>query len=166
MVGVLGAPPLALVLLFLIDIWSGCMAERLKEKLIDQEKLVDIVAGPDAYRDLPRLISRVDGGEKAVNTLLSLDETYADITPIRFDDNGVSAYVYEYPTPLPPPKEAYNPFNSFFRTIMRGCNNMCTYCIVPFTRGRERSRPAESIIDEVKALAEKVRSQALESSEL
>lgn len=109
----------------------GCMAERLKEKLIEQEKLVDLVAGPDAYRDLPRLLSTVENGEKALNVLLSQDETYADITPIRVNSNGVSAYV----------------------SIMRGCNNMCTYCIVPFTRGRERSRPISSIVEEVRQLS-------------
>jgi len=134
------------------------MAERLKEKLIEEEKLVDLVAGPDAYRDLPRLISRVDGGEKAINTLLSLDETYADITPVRFDDNGVSAYVFVHVFSFT--LTATNLMATPCRTIMRGCNNMCTYCIVPFTRGRERSRPASSIEEEVKMLAEKVCSRS------
>lgn len=108
----------------------GCMAERLKTKLIDQEKLVDLVIGPDAYRDLPRLISEVDEGQKAVNVLLSREETYADIAPVRLNSNGVAAFV----------------------TIMRGCDNMCSFCVVPFTRGRERSRDPESIVSEVRAL--------------
>eukprot|EP01125_Pyxidicula_operculata_P000583 TRINITY_DN10586_c0_g1_i1.p1 TRINITY_DN10586_c0_g1~~TRINITY_DN10586_c0_g1_i1.p1 ORF type:complete len:569 (-),score=119.29 TRINITY_DN10586_c0_g1_i1:69-1775(-) len=114
----------------------GCMAERLKEQLLESEKMVDLVAGPDAYRDLPRLLSVVDsnkdGKSKAINVMLSQDETYADITPVRTDQNGVSAYI----------------------SIMRGCNNMCTYCIVPFTRGRERSRPAKTIEQEVRHLSE------------
>ena len=104
----------------------GCMAERLKGKLLEEEKLVDLVVGPDAYRSLPLLIEEATSGQKAVNTLLSRDETYADIAPIRLDSNGVSAFV----------------------SIMRGCNNMCSFCVVPFTRGRERSRSAESIIAE------------------
>lgn len=110
----------------------GCMAERLKEQLLEREKLVDLVAGPDAYRDLPRLLTTVEHGDKALNVILSQDETYADITPVRVNSNGVSAYV----------------------SIMRGCNNMCTYCIVPFTRGRERSRPVASIVEEIRQLSQ------------
>ncbi len=109
----------------------GCMAERLKTKLLDQEKLVDLVVGPDAYRDLPKLISEVEGGQKAVNVLLSREETYANISPVRLNSNGVSAFV----------------------TIMRGCDNMCSFCVVPFTRGRERSRDPHSIVAEVAELA-------------
>ncbi|VFQ99887.1 unnamed protein product [Cuscuta campestris] len=105
----------------------GCMAERLKEKILDAEKMVDVVCGPDAYRDLPRLLEEVDYGQKGINTLLSLEETYADITPVRISKNSISAFV----------------------SVMRGCNNMCSFCIVPFTRGRERSRPVESIVREV-----------------
>lgn len=108
----------------------GCMAERLKEKLLEQEKLVDIVIGPDAYRTLPGLIAEASGGQKAVNVLLSREETYADINPVRLDSLGVSSFV----------------------SIMRGCNNMCSFCVVPFTRGRERSRDAASILNEVKNL--------------
>jgi tRNA-2-methylthio-N6-dimethylallyladenosine synthase len=108
----------------------GCMAERLKEKFLEQEKLVDIVIGPDAYRTLPALIEEAETGQKAVNVLLSRDETYADIAPIRLNSNGVNAFV----------------------SIMRGCNNMCSFCVVPFTRGRERSRDAASIINECKTL--------------
>ncbi|MBC7721574.1 MAG: tRNA (N6-isopentenyl adenosine(37)-C2)-methylthiotransferase MiaB, partial [Pedobacter sp.] len=108
----------------------GCMAERLKAKLLEEEKLVDIVIGPDAYRSLPSLIEEAEGGQKSVNVLLSRDETYADISPIRLDSNGVSAFV----------------------SIMRGCNNMCSFCVVPFTRGRERSRDAHSIVLEAKDL--------------
>ncbi len=104
----------------------GCMAERLKAKLLDEEKLVDIVVGPDAYRSLPTLITETEGGQKSVNVLLSRDETYADISPVRLDSNGIAGYV----------------------SIMRGCNNMCTFCVVPFTRGRERSRDAVSIVAE------------------
>src|SRR6058998_746430 len=110
----------------------GCMAERLKTRLLEEEKIVDLVAGPDAYRDLPRLINQVDDGEKAVNTFLSRDETYADITPVRLNSNGVTAFI----------------------SIMRGCDNMCTFCVVPFTRGRERSRDPESIIREAQQLFE------------
>jgi tRNA-2-methylthio-N6-dimethylallyladenosine synthase len=105
----------------------GCMAERLKSKLLEEEKIVDLVAGPDAYRDLPKLIAQVDDGEKAVNTFLSREETYADISPVRLNSNGVTAFV----------------------SIMRGCDNMCTFCVVPFTRGRERSRDPHSIVAEV-----------------
>ena len=111
----------------------GCMAERLKSKLLEEEKLVDLVVGPDAYRSLPGLISEAEGGQKAVNVLLSRDETYADISPVRLDSNGITAFV----------------------SIMRGCNNMCSFCVVPFTRGRERSRDATSIINECKDLFEK-----------
>ena len=111
----------------------GCMAERLKEKFLDEEKIVDIVVGPDAYRDLPNLIGKVEGGQKAVNVLLSKEETYADITPVRLDSNGVSAFI----------------------SIMRGCDNMCSFCVVPFTRGRERSRDPESIVSEAKDLFER-----------
>jgi len=104
----------------------GCMAERLKSKLLEEEKIVDLVAGPDAYRDLPQLISQVDEGEKAVNTFLSREETYADIAPVRLNSNGVTAFI----------------------SIMRGCDNMCSFCVVPFTRGRERSRDPYSIVAE------------------
>lgn len=108
----------------------GCMAERLKEKILDADKMVDVVCGPDAYRDLPRLLQEVDYGQKGINTLLSLEETYADINPVRISKNSISAFV----------------------SVMRGCNNMCSFCIVPFTRGRERSRPVESIVKEVAEL--------------
>ena len=111
----------------------GCMAERLKSKLLDEEKLVDLVIGPDAYRTLPDLIIEAGTGQKAVNVLLSRDETYADISPIRLDSNGISGFV----------------------SIMRGCNNMCSFCVVPFTRGRERSRDAFSIVAEAKDLFDK-----------
>ena len=111
----------------------GCMAERLKSKLLEEEKLVDMVVGPDAYRSLPILIEEAETGQKAVNVLLSRDETYADIAPIRLDSNAVSAFV----------------------SIMRGCNNMCSFCVVPFTRGRERSRDAHSIVAESVDLFEK-----------
>jgi tRNA-2-methylthio-N6-dimethylallyladenosine synthase len=104
----------------------GCMAERLKAKFLEEEKLVDVVVGPDAYRDLPNLIEQVDGGQKAVNVLLSREETYADISPVRLNSNGINAFV----------------------SIMRGCDNMCSFCVVPFTRGRERSRDAVSIVAE------------------
>jgi tRNA-2-methylthio-N6-dimethylallyladenosine synthase len=109
----------------------GCMAERIKDRIIEEEQLVDIVVGPDAYRDIPRLLSEVDDGRKAVNVLLSLEETYADIAPIRTTGNGVSAFV----------------------SIMRGCDNMCSFCVVPFTRGRERSRPMQSILNEIDQLS-------------
>jgi tRNA-2-methylthio-N6-dimethylallyladenosine synthase len=108
----------------------GCMAERLKAKLLEEEKLVDIVVGPDAYRTLPQLITEAEGGQKAVNVLLSREETYADISPVRLNSNGITAFV----------------------SIMRGCNNMCSFCVVPFTRGRERSRDAESIVSECQDL--------------
>ena len=111
----------------------GCMAERLRETLLDQEKLVDLVVGPDAYRDLPNLLNEAtDTGQAAVNVQLSKEETYQDIQPVRYDTNGVSAFV----------------------SIMRGCDNMCSFCVVPFTRGRERSRPVASILDECKTLVE------------
>ena len=110
----------------------GCMAERLRDQLLEEEKLVDLVVGPDAYRDLPNLITQVDSGQKAVNVLLSREETYADISPIRLDKNGVTAFI----------------------SIMRGCDNMCSFCVVPFTRGRERSRNPESIVSEAKELFE------------
>ncbi len=111
----------------------GCMAERLKQKFLEEEKLVDIVAGPDAYRDLPKLIASAESGQRAVNVFLSREETYADISPVRLDGNGVSAFI----------------------TIMRGCDNMCSFCVVPYTRGRERSRDPESIINEARDLFEK-----------
>lgn len=110
----------------------GCMAERLREKLIDQEELVNLVAGPDSYRDLPRLLREAEGGAKAVNVLLSGEETYAEISPVRLDKNGVSAYI----------------------SIMRGCNNMCSYCVVPYTRGAERSRDPQTILREARELFE------------
>ena len=111
----------------------GCMAERLKKALLEEEKLVDLVAGPDAYRDLPNLVDEVGTGQKAVNVLLSRDETYADISPVRLDQGGISAFV----------------------TIMRGCDNMCSFCVVPFTRGRERSRDPQTIVEECKDLFDK-----------
>ena len=111
----------------------GCMAERLKSQLLEEEKLVDIVVGPDAYRSLPDLIAEAGTGQKAVNVILSRDETYGDIAPVRLDSNGISGFV----------------------SIMRGCNNMCSFCVVPFTRGRERSRDAFSIVAECRDLFEK-----------
>ena len=108
----------------------GCMAERIKSQFLEEEKLVDIVVGPDAYRDLPLLIEKGEDGQKAVNVILSKEETYADITPVRLGNNGVTAFV----------------------SIMRGCDNMCSFCVVPFTRGRERSRDPQSIIKEVEQL--------------
>ena len=111
----------------------GCMAERLKAKFLEEEKLVDVVVGPDAYRDLPNLIEQVDSGQKAVNVLLSREETYADISPVRLNTNGINAFV----------------------SIMRGCDNMCSFCVVPFTRGRERSRDPFSIVNECTDLFEK-----------
>ncbi len=110
----------------------GCMAERLKEKLLEQDQLVDIVVGPDAYRDIPKLIQQVEEGQRAVNVLLSREETYAEITPVRLGSNGVNAFI----------------------SIMRGCDNMCSFCVVPFTRGRERSREPESIVREATQLFE------------
>jgi len=111
----------------------GCMAERLKEKVLETEQLVDMVVGPDAYRDLPRLVEEAESGHKAVNVLLSREETYADIAPVRMDQNGVSAFV----------------------SIMRGCNNMCAYCVVPYVRGAERSRDPGSIVNEATVLFER-----------
>lgn len=108
----------------------GCMAERLKSKFLEEEKLVDVVVGPDAYRDLPNLIEQVDEGARAVNVLLSREETYADISPVRLNSNGVTAFI----------------------SIMRGCDNMCSFCVVPFTRGRERSRDPQSIVKEAQDL--------------
>lgn len=111
----------------------GCMAERLKEKVLEKNDLVDLVAGPDSYRSLPQLLALTENNQKSVNILLSLEETYADITPVRLNEDAISAFV----------------------SIMRGCDNMCTYCIVPFTRGRERSRPMSSILKEIEILSEK-----------
>ena len=111
----------------------GCMAERLKEKFLEEEKIVDLVVGPDAYRDLPNLIEEVEAGRDAVNVILSKEETYADVSPVRLNSNGVSAFV----------------------SITRGCDNMCTFCVVPFTRGRERSRDPQSIMKEIKELNDK-----------
>lgn len=111
----------------------GCMAERLKSKFLEEDKIVDLVAGPDAYRDLPQLIEQVDDGQKAVNTFLSREETYADISPVRLNSNGVTAFI----------------------SIMRGCDNMCTFCVVPFTRGRERSRDPHSVVAEARDLFER-----------
>ena len=111
----------------------GCMAERLKKKFLEEEKIVDIVVGPDAYRTLPKLVEEAETGQKAVNVLLSRDETYADIAPVRLDKNGVTGFI----------------------SIMRGCDNMCSFCVVPFTRGRERSRDPYSILDEAKELLAK-----------
>jgi tRNA-2-methylthio-N6-dimethylallyladenosine synthase len=111
----------------------GCMAERLKTQFLEEEKIVDMVIGPDAYRDLPHLLEQAESGQKAVNVLLSKEETYADISPVRLDKNGVSAFI----------------------SITRGCDNMCSFCVVPFTRGRERSRNPESIVLEAKDLFDK-----------
>src|SRR5690554_3164653 len=111
----------------------GCMAERLKSKFLQEEKIVDLVVGPDAYKDLPNLINEVEEGRNAVNVILSKEETYGDISPVRLQSNGVSAFV----------------------SITRGCDNMCTFCVVPFTRGRERSRDPQSILEEVNDLAGK-----------
>ncbi|MBS9774614.1 MAG: tRNA (N6-isopentenyl adenosine(37)-C2)-methylthiotransferase MiaB [Tenacibaculum sp.] len=111
----------------------GCMAERLKSKFLEEEKIVDLVVGPDAYRDLPNLIEEVEAGRDAVNVILSKDETYADVSPVRLNSNGVSAFV----------------------SITRGCDNMCTFCVVPFTRGRERSRDPQSIIKEIRSMQER-----------
>ncbi len=110
----------------------GCMAERLKLKFLEEEKLVDIVVGPDAYKSLPGLLQQAEAGQKGVNVLLSRDETYSDISPVRLNSNGVTAFV----------------------SIMRGCNNMCSFCVVPFTRGRERSREPQSILNECMYLFE------------
>ena len=108
----------------------GCMAERLRDQLLEEEQLVDLVVGPDAYRDLPNLVDQVEGGQKAVNVLLSREETYAEISPVRLDSSGVTAFI----------------------SIMRGCDNMCSFCVVPFTRGRERSRDPHSIVQEARTL--------------
>ena len=108
----------------------GCMAERLKSKFLEEEKIVDMVVGPDAYKDLPNLVREIDGGRNAVNVILSKEETYGDVAPVRLNSNGVNAYV----------------------SITRGCDNMCTFCVVPFTRGRERSRDPQSILEEVNNL--------------
>ena len=111
----------------------GCMAERLKEKLLDEEKIVDLVVGPDSYKDLPNLLDQVEHNQKAVNVILSKSETYGDISPVRIHNNGINAFV----------------------SITRGCDNMCTFCVVPFTRGRERSRNPDSILREINELNEK-----------
>jgi len=111
----------------------GCMAERLKEKFLEEEKIVDLVVGPDSYKDLPNLLNEVENNQTAVNVILSKSETYGDISPVRIHNNGISAYV----------------------SITRGCDNMCTFCVVPFTRGRERSRSPESITREIQELSEK-----------
>ena len=111
----------------------GCMAERLKRKFLEEEQIIDLVAGPDAYRDLPRLLREVQDGSRAVNTFLSREETYADVAPVRYLSNGVTAFI----------------------SIMRGCDNMCSFCVVPFTRGRERSRDPHSIVQEARGLFEK-----------
>ncbi len=111
----------------------GCMAERVREQFLEKEKLVDIVVGPDAYRDIPNLLDEVEDGRKAVNVILSLEETYADISPVRTTGNGILAFV----------------------SVMRGCDNMCSFCVVPFTRGRERSRDIHSVLDEIKLLSDK-----------
>jgi tRNA-2-methylthio-N6-dimethylallyladenosine synthase len=105
----------------------GCMAERLKSQFLEEEKIVDMVVGPDAYKDLPNLLAEVEEGRDAINVILSKEETYGDISPVRLNSNGVNAFV----------------------SITRGCDNMCTFCVVPFTRGRERSREPQSIIDEI-----------------
>jgi tRNA-2-methylthio-N6-dimethylallyladenosine synthase len=111
----------------------GCMAERLKTQLLEEEQVLDLIAGPDSYRDLPRLMAEVQSGRKAINTLLSIDETYADISPVRYDSNGISAFI----------------------SIMRGCENYCAYCVVPYVRGQERSRDAASIALEAETLFHK-----------
>ena len=111
----------------------GCMAERLKEKFLEEEKIVDLVVGPDAYRDIPNLLEEIEAGRDAVNVILSKDETYGDVSPVRLNSNGVSAFV----------------------SITRGCDNMCTFCVVPFTRGRERSRDPKSIIEEIQSMIDK-----------
>ena len=108
----------------------GCMAERLKDKFLDEEKIVDLVVGPDAYKDIPNLLEEINEGRSAVNVILSKEETYGDISPVRLSSNGVTAFV----------------------SITRGCDNMCTFCVVPFTRGRERSRDPKSILNEIKDL--------------
>lgn len=110
----------------------GCMAERLKEKFLEEEKIVDLVVGPDAYRDLPNLLEEIDAGRDAINVILSKEETYGDVAPVRLNSNGVSAFV----------------------SITRGCDNMCTFCVVPFTRGRERSRDPKSVLEEIRSMAD------------
>ncbi|MCK5078511.1 MAG: radical SAM protein, partial [Bacteroidales bacterium] len=110
----------------------GCMAERLKEQLLEEEQFVDLIVGPDAYRDLPALLDKAEEGQKAINVILSTKETYSDITPVRLDKNGVTAFI----------------------SIMRGCENFCAYCVVPFTRGKERSRDVKTIIQEARDLFE------------
>lgn len=110
----------------------GCMAERLKEKFLEEEKIVDLVVGPDAYRDLPNLLDEIEAGRDAVNVILSKEETYADVSPVRLNSNGVTAFV----------------------SITRGCDNMCTFCVVPFTRGRERSRDPKSILEEIQSMVD------------
>jgi tRNA-2-methylthio-N6-dimethylallyladenosine synthase len=110
----------------------GCMAERLKDKLLEEEKHIDLIVGPDGYRSLPLLLEQVESGQKAINTLLSVDETYADINPVRLSGNGITAFI----------------------SIMRGCENFCAYCVVPYTRGKERSRNPNSIIEEARSLFE------------
>lgn len=111
----------------------GCMAERLKSKFLEEEKIVDMVVGPDAYKDIPNLLKEIDEGREAINVILSKDETYGDVSPVRLNSNGVTAFV----------------------TITRGCDNMCTFCVVPFTRGRERSRDPQSILEEIQDLWDK-----------
>ena len=111
----------------------GCMAERLKDRLLDEEKMVDLVVGPDSYKDLPNLLDEVDHNQKAVNVILSKSETYGDISPVRIHNNGINAFV----------------------SITRGCDNMCTFCVVPFTRGRERSRNPDSILREIDEINQK-----------
>ena len=111
----------------------GCMAERLKDKLLEEEKMVDLVVGPDSYKDLPNLLDEVDHNQKAVNVILSKSETYGDISPVRIHNNGINAFV----------------------SITRGCDNMCTFCVVPFTRGRERSRNPDSNLREIDELTQK-----------
>ena len=111
----------------------GCMAERLKEKFLEEEKIVDLVVGPDAYKDLPNLLQEVNEGRDAVNVILSKEETYGDIAPVRLNSNGVTAFV----------------------SITRGCDNMCTFCVVPFTRGRERSRDPKSVLEEIQSMVDK-----------
>lgn len=111
----------------------GCMAERLKHKFLEEEHIVDLVVGPDAYKDLPNLLQEIDSGREAINVILSKDETYADVSPIRLNSNGITAFV----------------------SITRGCDNMCTFCVVPFTRGRERSREPQSIINEIQDLSDR-----------
>ena len=111
----------------------GCMAERLKDKLLEEEKIVDLVVGPDSYKDLPNLLNEVEHNQRAVNVILSKSETYGDISPVRIHNNGINAFV----------------------SITRGCDNMCTFCVVPFTRGRERSRNPDSILREINDLNQK-----------